>query len=473
MKWIVVPVLTASLLAATAPVPKVGMPSQFAHVSGVAGTSSQPARLESWWRVFGDGTLNSLMERAAENNLDVHVALARVAEARAARGVSKSALLPSVSISASVSKLRGGFAQGVTRISSSPGSGSLVSPFESNIYQAGFDARWELDLFGGLRNGVKAASADLAAADEARRDVLLTVLAEVARNYAELRGTQEQLAIAHKNIAARRDTLELVRVRVDAGLATQLDAEQQTAQLASLESVVPALEASELAAIHRLGVLLGEQPQTMLADLRTPAPKLTDPDEVPVGLPGELLKRRPDVRRAEAEVYAAFARVGVARADLYPKFVITGLSGRQTTEFTGFTLGAGNFFAVGPGIEVPLFTAGRIRFNIAVQKARLEQAVIRYRQDVLAAMEETENALAAYRAQHERREKLTAALTASRRAVALSEELYARGLADFLTVLEAQRQQYAAEDDLTRCDTQLVTQAVALYKALGGGWEKQ
>lgn len=473
MRWWLVPALAASALAATAPVPKVGMPTQFANVSGVAGTSSQPAQLESWWRAFGDETLNSLIERAVRNNLDVHVALARVEESRAARGISKSALLPSLSTSTNVSKLRGGFAQGVTRITTSKNDGSFVSPFESNIYQAGFDARWELDLFGGLRNGVKAASGDLAAANEARRDALVMVLAEVARNYAELRGTQVELQIARKNIATRRDTLELVRVRVDAGLATQLDAEQQTAQLASLESVVPTLEATEIIAIHRLGVLLGEQPETLLAELRAPAPKLTDPDQIPVGVPSELLKRRPDVRRAEAEIQAAFARVGVARADLFPKLVISGLSGRQTTEFSGFTLGAGNFFSIGPGLQLPLFTAGRVRSNIAVQKARLEQAVIRYRQDVLAAMEETENALVAYRAQHERREKLTAALTASQRAVELSEELYARGLADFLTVLEAQRQQYAAEDDLSRCDTQLVTQAVAVYKALGGGWEKQ
>jgi NodT family efflux transporter outer membrane factor (OMF) lipoprotein len=245
------------------------------------------------------------------------------------------------------------------------------------------------------------------------------------------------------------------------------------AQLASLEAMIPSLEAVELISAHRLSVLLGEQPETLLAELRAPAPPLKDPDEIGVGVPSELLKRRPDIRRTEMEIQAAFARVGVAKADLYPKFVISGLSGRQTTEFSGFTLGAGNFFSVGPGISLPIFTAGKVRSNIAVQKARLEQAVIQYRQDVLTAAEETENAMASYRAQHERHQKLTAALEASRRAVDLSQELYTRGLADFLSVLEAQRQQYAAEDELTRCDTQLVTQAVALYKALGGGWERQ
>jgi multidrug efflux system outer membrane protein len=334
--------------------------------------------------------------------------------------------------------------------------------------QSGFQARWEVDLFGGLRKNLKAARVEAVASEETRRDVLLVVTAEVARHYVELRGLQQQLAIAERNRDAQKEMLHLTRVRADAGLATELDVQRQAAQLASTESEIPVLESAKAQAMHRLGVLLGEQPSALVAELEGPQPLPATPPEVPVGLPAELLRRRPDVRRAEAEITAAMARVGTARSDLFPKLVFSGLSGRQATDLSGLTLGAGNFFAAGPGIQLPLFTGGRIRSNIKVQEARLEQAQRRYEQEVLAAFEETENALAAYRREQDRRANLAAAVSASRSAVALSRELYVAGLGDFLSVLDAQRAQFAAENELARSDSTVRSNLIALYKALGG-----
>jgi NodT family efflux transporter outer membrane factor (OMF) lipoprotein len=234
--------------------------------------------------------------------------------------------------------------------------------------------------------------------------------------------------------------------------------------------MVPALESAKQMGIHRLSVLLGEEPGTLGAELTEAKPLPATPPVVPVGLSSDLLRRRPDIRRADAEVAAASARVGVARSDFFPKITLTGSAGRQGTSFSGLTLGAGNFFAVGPAIRLPIFTGGRLRANMEAQKQRLSQAQLAYRSTVLRSLEETENALTAYGREQERREHLQAAAQSSRESTRLANELYTRGLADFLTVLDAQRQQLAIEDDLVQSDTAVVTDLVALYKALGGGW---
>jgi NodT family efflux transporter outer membrane factor (OMF) lipoprotein len=265
--------------------------------------------------------------------------------------------------------------------------------------------------------------------------------------------------------------LDLTRVRAEAGIGTQLDVERQAAQLDSTRAVVPALESAEIQTIHRLGVLLGEEPGALFNELKQVKPIPTVPPAVPVGLPGDLLKRRPDLRQAETRVAAETARVGVARADLFPKILLNGASGRQGTGASALALGAGNFFSIGPSITLPIFNAGKIRGNIEAQKQRLEQALTQYRNTVLRSLEETENSLAAYGHEKERQERLTAAVDASRQATVLANELYTRGLSDFLSVLDAQRQQLALEDDLAQSDTVVVTNLVALYKALGGGWE--
>ena len=381
-------------------------------------------------------------------------------------------MLPAIESRDTIQRVRGGLTSGLFNVNkSAQGGSSLLTPFESSVYQFGFDASWEIDFFGGRRRALEAATADVAAMAEARRDTMVSLLAEVARNYSELRGFQKRLDITNQNIKLQQDSLDLARVRADAGLGTQFDVERQSAQLDSTRALVPALQAAEIQTIHRLGVLLGEEPGALLNELAQAKPIPTVPPAVPVGLPGDLLKRRPDIREAEARVAAETARVGVARADLFPKFLLTGAAGRQATEPSGLTLGAGNFFSIGPAITLPIFTGGKIRGNIEAQKQRLDQALTACQNTVLRSLEETENALVAYGHEKDRQARLVAAVNASRQATMLANELYTRGLSDFLTVLDAQRQQLAAEDDLAQSDTAVITNLVALYKALGGGWE--
>jgi NodT family efflux transporter outer membrane factor (OMF) lipoprotein len=342
--------------------------------------------------------------------------------------------------------------------------------FESGIFQMGFDASWEIDLFGGRRKALAASTADAAAMEEARRDALVSLTAEVARNYAELRGFQKRLDITERNLQLQRDSLDLTKARAEAGLGTQLDVERQNTQLESTGAAIPALKSAIAQTIHRLSVLLGEEPGKLLEELSTVKPLPSIPVEVPAGLPGDLLKRRPDIREAGARIDAETARLGVAHADLFPKIFLNGAAGRQAFNASGLTLGASNFFSLGPAMSLPIFTGGKLRANIAAQKERLDQAVTEYQSTVLHSLEETEDALTAYAREKERRERLAAAVESSRLAVSLSTEVYTRGLADFLTVLDAQRQQLSAEDDLAQSDTAVVSNLVALYKALGGGW---
>ena len=398
--------------------PKAAVPESFHQQAGAAGISTATA-VANWWTTLGDPELTALIERAVSANLDLKLASSRVLEARATRRVTRSDLLPSVSSSNNIERTRGGLTQGLFNTNAGPsGQSSLLTPFETSVYQFGFDASWEIDFFGGHRRALEAATADLAAIGEARRDTLVSLLAEVATR-----------------------------------------------------ALVPSLEAAQIQTIHRLGVLLGEEPGALLEELTQVKPLPTVPPSVPVGLPGDLLKRRPDIREAESRVAAETARVGVARADLFPKILLTGAAGRQATEPSGLTLGAGNFFSIGPAITLPIFTAGKIRGNIEAQKQRLDQALTQYQSTVLRSLEETENALVAYGHEKDREEKLVASVEASRQATLLANELYTRGLSDFLSVLDAQRQQLVAEDDLAQSDTIVVTDLVALYKALGGGWD--
>ena len=351
-------------------------PAQF-H-SQAAGASADPA-VEQWWRSFHDAELNSLIERAVRANLDLKIAASRLLEARAARGVARAGLLPSMEASESPQRVRGGLTQGIFR-PGGDGKSTLLAPFETNVLQQGFDASWEIDLFGGKRHALAAATADAAATEEARRGMLVSLLAEVARNYGELRGTQRRLEIARTNIKLQADSLELARVRAEAGLGTELDVERQISQLAATRAMVPALESARQASIHRLSVLVGEEPGALSGELTEVKPLPATPPVVPVGLSGDLLQRRPDIRRADAELAAASERVGVARSDFFPKITLTGSAGRQGTSFAGLTLGAGNFFAIGPAIRLPIFTGGRLRANLEAQRQRLAQAQLAYQQ---------------------------------------------------------------------------------------------
>lgn len=428
------------------------------------GTVSQQAPTPEWWTSFQDEELTQLIQRAVANNLDLKLAAARVEEARAARGIEKSALYPSLGASTSVTRQR-------ERVPVVTNTGSAFRALELNNFQIGFDGAWELDVFGRIRNEVNAATNDLRATEEDRRDVLVILLGDLAATYADLRGFQLRLQIAERNIQSQKDTVALTQARAKAGLATDLDVERAIAQQETTSAVVPSLQAAIASSIYRLSVLLGAEPGALRTELEASAPVPPVPPEVPVGLPSDLLKRRPDVRRAEIDIAAAAARVKGAKAEYFPRFTLLGTAGRQATQLHDLSLSLGNFFSVGPAITLPIFTGGRIRSNVALQKARLTQAQLRYRSTVLVALQETEDALVNYSFEQERRGHLQDAVARSQTAVQLSQERYRSGLADFLTVLDAERQLYNSEDLLAQSQIAVTTNLIALYKALGGGWE--
>ncbi|HZZ41494.1 MAG TPA: efflux transporter outer membrane subunit [Tepidisphaeraceae bacterium] len=451
-------------------------------------TSSMP--IVDWWKTFHDPLLNDLVKRAVAENLDLKRATSRLREARAERGVVQADLYPEVDASGSYQHARvskngvasafGGGGSGAVNAGgggqSPPGAngspaipGSELSEF--NLYQAGFDASWEIDVFGGKRRAVEAASAEIQAAVEDQRDVLTTLLAEVARNYLELREGQHRVAIAQKNLEAQQKTVELTRELARQGLTNELDLSRAQAQVATTASQVPGLETDVSQAIHRLSVLLGERPTALAEELTKEGDLPGVPDEVPVGLPSELLRRRLDVRRAERMIAVATARVGMATADLFPKFTLNGSVGLQSLQPGDLASWDSRFYSIGPGISWPIFDAGKIHNQIHVQEAREDQAILAYRQVVLTALKEVEDALVAYDKTQQRVAALRDAVEAERKAVRISNDLYKQGLTDFLSVLDAERTLYASEDGLAAGEGEIATSLVALYKALGGGWE--
>jgi NodT family efflux transporter outer membrane factor (OMF) lipoprotein len=421
----------------------------------------------SWWTVYQDPELNRLIETVTSRNLDLLTAAERIAEARAVTGQSRSKLGPDINLTGGGQRLRGGFTQGVARIPNPSGqqpTGSFVAPFETGILQGGLDMRWEMDLFGSNRAGVAAARADVLAAQERREDLLITVTAEAARYYLELRGIEERLAITRRNIAAQKDLLTLTEERTRAGLASQLDIERQQTLLATTEAAIPPLESELAAHRHRLA-LLTEDGNYQVAAASTPAmPNVTGTYS------SELLKRRPDVRAAEMRLTAAMARLKQARTDLYPKITLNGLMGRQGTALNNISFGGGNFFSLGPQVQLPIFNAGRIKANIAAQESRVEQERLAYRQEIVAALEEAANALAAVQRQQEREGKLAEAVSSARRSLDLAADLQRAGLTDFLAVLDAERAALDAEFQRSTARTQAFLESVALFKALAGGW---
>jgi len=444
--------------------PDVSVPQTWSETVPPSPTTETPA--ERWWASFNDAEFNRLIDRAVKANLDLELAGARVAESRAQAGIAKSALFPVVSASVSASRNR----QPIVATSGNSKSATFV-PLEFNNYEGGFDASWELDVFGRNRRGFQAASADTRAAAESRNLVLITVLGDVGRSYVELRGLQLRLEIAEKNIRIQQDTLHLTEARAKAGLATELDVSRARAQLETTESDVPTLQSGIQNSIHQLSVLLGEEPGALNTELTPQASVPVLPPEVPVGLPSDLLERRPDIREAEAQIAAATARLGQAKADFFPRILLLGTAGRQASQLHDLTLGMGNFFGAGPAISLPIFTGGRLRSQLHVQDARLQQAVIAYKSAILSAFEETEDALVDYSEEQKRRERLEDAVKSNEEAVQLSSETYRAGLTDFLSVLDAQRELYANEDLLAQSRTAQAVNLIALYKALGGGWK--
>src|SRR5262245_34583982 len=429
-----------------------------------AGLTPQAPDLYGWWRTFQDAMLDSLVDRAFTGSLDLREAAARVREARALRGIVAADQFPSVDVGGSASYQRSS-ANTFNNPGGFPGQ-------KTDFYEVGFDATWEVDLFGRVRRAVEAAAAGVEGAVEAQRGARVVLVAEVPRNYVEFRSAQARLAIARQNVRTQQDTLELSRDRLAAGLGTELQVSQARAQLETTRSQIPPLVTTLKEAGFRLDILLGLQPGTLTAELESGAPVPPTPTAVPIGLPAELLRRRPDIRRAERELAAATARIGVAKADLYPRLTLSGSFGFESEDLgTLFDTGSRAWSAGPVAVRWPIFDAGRIRSNIRLQEARQEQILVAYERTVLQAYEEVANALVAYARVRERRESLALAVEADQRAVDLANDLWTRGLTDFLNVLDTQRALFLLQDQLATSDAAVTTSLVALYKALGGGWE--
>lgn len=487
--------------------PQITVKSAYGEPTTAPSATAAPTALIQWWSGFHDPELNGLIQRAIQNNLDLKNAESRLRQARAQRGVVGSELFPTVNTSAGYQNARGsknvaiplGAFGGAATPAATPtvrpaavsaaaqgGSASVastpsvpLSPLgqggfpgaETELYQAGFDATWELDVFGGVQRSIEAADADTAAALEDRRDLLVSLVAEVARNYIDLRSFQRQMQIATDNLRSQQETLELTRSRYRAGFVTELDVAREAAQVATTAATLPALDASIRLSIHQLGILLGQDPDALAAELTVAAPIPPAPPAVPVGVPADLLRRRPDIRRAERQLAAATARIGVATSDLYPKFTLTGSLGLDSSKVHNLAEWSSRYFALNPGVSWPIFDAGKIRSNVTVQKELAQQAATNYQQTVLSALKDVEDALAAYRTEQLRRNALADAVDASQQAVSLARQQYQRGVVDFLVVLDTQRSLFEAQTVLAQSDSAISTDLVALYKALGGGWE--
>jgi NodT family efflux transporter outer membrane factor (OMF) lipoprotein len=442
-------------------------------------TVQAAADVARWWTVLDDPVLDSLVERAIESNLDLKRAAARIRQARASRGVAEAGLFPTADLAGRYSHSVSGPGDAARneRIvtlpdgTPVPAGGGNRAESRSDLFRAGLDAAWELDVFGGIRRDVEAAGADEQFAIEDWRDVLVTLASEVALNYADVRQFQRQIDIAVKNLDAQVHTADVTRRKFAGGEVSRLDVANADAQVATTRAQIPSLRTLERQAIYNLSVLLGQEPGALVEELSHGGPIPGVPRQIPVGLPSDLLRRRPDIRRAEAAAHAATARVGVAVADLFPKFSLTGSLGLQGDHVNSLGDARNYFWSFGPSVSWPLFDAGRIRSNINLRTAAQEEALLTYRATILTALQDVESALVAFTNEQERRQSLTESVQQNRRAVALSLQLYSQGNEEFLNVLNAERSLLGAEDALAQSDRTVVTNLIALYKALGGGWE--
>jgi multidrug efflux system outer membrane protein len=452
VSWLAV----VALLAGCAVGPDYQAP-QPAMPAGWAGSTdtATPAGLANWWQSFHDPELTALMDEALQANLDMQLATARLREARYSRDVTAGGLWPSVNSSADYRRTRQGSASA------------------RNLFQAGLDAIWEMDIFGGVRRSVESAEANVLAAQNGLHDVQVSLAAEVALNYVQLRGYQQQIRIAEQNLKAQRHTADITRQRFNAGFVSGLDVANADAQVASTASTIPLLQTSARQAIYALSVLLARPPTELLDELAATGPLPVTPPEVPAGLPSDLLRRRPDIRQAEAQLHAATAQIGVAVADLFPNFSLTGSLNWQADKLSGLNNSAARVWSLGPSVNWPVFQGGSLEANVHVQEALRDQAYLNYRKTVLAALQDVEDALVAYAKEWEHRNSLNDAVVANRKAVALSTQLYTEGQTDFLNVLQAQRALYLSETAFVQSDSSLGQNLIALYKALGGGWVEQ
>ena len=412
--------------------------------------------LQRWWERLGDATLTGLVVEAMRANLDLRSAQARLREARARRDLAGAQRAPSVEATASAGANR-----------------SSDTDTTSRLYRAGFDASWEIDVFGGKRRALQAADADLQASAANLEATRVTLAAEVARNYVEVRGFQARLAIARSNLASQSETLQLTEWRAQAGQVSSLDVEQARANREQTRAQIPTLQTSLAEAQHRLAILLGLAPAALQERLAAAAPVPQAPAQIAVGIPADVLRQRPDLRAAERSLAAETARIGQAEAARYPSFNLTGSIGLEAASLDALTGGATTTRALAAGVSGPLFDGGRRRQQVEIQRAAQERSQVSYESAVLTALEEVENALVGFGNSGARRSALADAVTAARNAALLARHRYTAGLVDFQTVLDTERTVLSIEDSHAASEADGVLALIQLYKALGGGWTPQ
>jgi NodT family efflux transporter outer membrane factor (OMF) lipoprotein len=422
--------------------------------------SSTTAPAAQWWTTLNDPELNRLIDQAVAGNIDLKEAASRLRESRASLQLAGANNLPKVDATGAYAHIDAG--KGVSLGNS--------GPLAMDIWQIGFDSSWEIDVFGGQRRVIEAAAADFQAAIEDRRDVLVSMTAELARDYLQVRGLQERVRLARENLALQEDTLGLTRSLRRAGFNTELDVDRAQTQVNQTRAAIVPLVTQLRQQQHAIAILLGQPPESMIAELSTPAALPTLPASVSIGLPSDLLRRRPDIRRAERQIAAANARVGAAIADYYPKFSLTGDFGLDSTQFQHLFNWENRYFIIYPSVDWRIFDFGRTAAQVEQEKERHQQALLAYQNAVLNALREVEDSLIAYENEQDHHDALAAAVASARESLEISRDEYKQGVIDFLPVLDVQRQLLAAQDELAQSDQALSTNLAGLYKSLGGGW---
>lgn len=442
----------ASLTSTQTPLPVTPIPALWSSQTGAAQPGQTPTSLAQWWQRFNDPQLSALVTQALQANTSIRSAQAALQQSRALRDVKTADLLPAVSGSASAQRSRSG------------------GNDASNSFRVGLDASWEPDIFGGKRSALNATEADAQAAEATLADVQVSMAAEVALAYIQLRGQQSQLLIARNNLASQQETLQLTDWRAQAGLLSSLEVEQARTASEQTAAQIPLLEAGIAKTRHSLAVLTGQAPDTLLVLLTDGRPVPQAAPDLALDIPAQTLRQRPDVRAAEHRISAALARVSAADAARYPSFSISGSLGLNALTLGALGNGASLVSALLGGISVPLFDGGAARAQVRSQEAALEQARVGYQAVVLTALKDVEDALVALQGDRERLLRLQNAATAAGNAALLAQHRYGSGLIDFQTVLQTQRALLSAQDSVASTTADISADHVRLYKALGGGW---
>lgn len=459
--------------------PDTGVPAAFA---GSAGPATAAGDLPMWWQTFDDPELDRLIEQAMHDNLDVATAASRIREARLQEIVAGADAWPTLGVNAQATHTHlsknaiplgglGALTGGAVSLGGASNAASLGLPGENfNTYQLGFDASWELDLWGKTRRSVEAAKDSTGAAIWDRRDTQVSLAAEVAKTYFALRAAERRLAVARGDLERQQALLGVVRTRAATGFATGLDVAQQNTETTAAAAAVAPFQADVQVQQHALAVLLGEAPESLaLADTARDQPS---PPAIPAGLPSELLRRRPDIRSAERQLAAATANIGVAVADYYPQITLTASPALISTALSNLlSAGSGNL-SLAAGLMWPLFNAGKTKANVGIADERQQQALLAYRKTVLTALKDVEDALSNYQSDRDRLVALRQSLNAARGAADLARQQYRAGLIPFSTVLTTEAARYTAEDQTVQGGAAVRQDLVALYKALGGGWSE-